>query len=265
MEGDIMLSNSEIFQIAMEQSAYDLNCNSTDFLSIKNKVVISEHSPHARKYLILPFYCNLVSYGSNIVASVDKEIEDIVKEYINTHPIEHCFETPNLHILNDELQKKDMRVCFMAEYFLPDVNNLRELPCEYELRVLKKPDFATLYTGEWTNALCETRKELDVLAVAAYDGDKIIGLAGCSADCDTMWQIGIDVLPEYRRKGIASALTSRLALEILHLGKVPFYCAAWSNIKSVRNAIRSGFRPAWIEMTAKSMAYINKMNQTKKE
>ncbi|HCL00970.1 MAG TPA: GNAT family N-acetyltransferase [Lachnoclostridium phytofermentans] len=260
-----MLSNSEIFQIAMEQSAYDLNCNSTDFLSIKNKVVISEHSPHARKYLILPFYCNLVSYGSNIVASVDKEIEDIVKEYINTHPIEHCFETPNLHILNDELQKKDMRVCFMAEYFLPDVNNLRELPCEYELRVLKKPDFATLYTGEWTNALCETRKELDVLAVAAYDGDKIIGLAGCSADCDTMWQIGIDVLPEYRRKGIASALTSRLALEILHLGKVPFYCAAWSNIKSVRNAIRSGFRPAWIEMTAKSMAYINKMNQTKKE
>ncbi|WP_312370592.1 GNAT family N-acetyltransferase [Lachnoclostridium sp.] len=260
-----MLSNSEIFQIAMEQSAYDLNCNSIDFLSIKNKVVISEHSPHARKYLILPFYCNLVSYGSNIVASVDKEIEDIVKEYINTHPIEHCFETPNLHILNDELQKKDMRVCFMAEYFLPDVNNLRELPCEYELRVLKKPDFATLYTGEWTNALCETRKELDVLAVAAYDGDKIIGLAGCSADCDTMWQIGIDVLPEYRRKGIASALTSRLALEILHLGKVPFYCAAWSNIKSVRNAIRSGFRPAWIEMTAKSMAYINKMNQTKKE
>lgn len=260
-----MLNNSEILQIAMEQSAYDLNCNSTDFLSLKNKVVISLHSPHARKYLMLPFYCNLVSYGSNIVASVDKEIEHIVKDYINIRPIERCFETPNLHILNDELQKKDMRICFMAEYFLPDVTNLKELPCEYELRVLEKPDFATLYTGEWTNALCEERKELDVLAVAAYDGDKIIGLGGCSADCDSMWQIGIDVLPEYRRKGIASALTSRLALEILHLGKVPFYCAAWSNIKSVRNAIRSGFRPAWIEMTAKSMAYVNNMNQTKKK
>ena len=65
-----------------------------------------------------------------------------------------------------------------------------------------------------------------------------------------MWQIGIDVLPEYRRHGIASALTARLASEILKMGKVPFYCCAWSNISSVRNTIKSGFRPAWVEHTA---------------
>ena len=100
-----------------------------------------------------------------------------------------------------------------------------------------------------------------MLGVGAYDGDKLIGLAGCSADCDTMYQIGIDVLPEYRRRGIASALTSRLALEILALGKVPFYCAAWCNIKSVRNAIRSGFRPAWVQMTAKPAEFVDQMNQ----
>lgn len=81
-----------------------------------------------------------------------------------------------------------------------------------------------------------------------------------SADCDTMWQIGVDVLPGYRRQGIASALTSRLALEILKAGKVPFYCAAWSNIKSVRNAVKSGFRPAWIEMTAKEYSVVEEMN-----
>ncbi|NLE08601.1 MAG: GNAT family N-acetyltransferase, partial [Dehalococcoidales bacterium] len=73
--------------------------------------------------------------------------------------------------------------------------------------------------------------------------------------------IGIDVLPDYRRQGIASALTSRLALEILDHGKVPFYCAAWSNIGSVRNAIKSGFRPAWVEMTAKSLEAVEKANQ----
>lgn len=64
-------------------------------------------------------------------------------------------------------------------------------------------------------------RELDVLAAGAYDGTRLVGLAGCSADCDTMWQIGIDVLPEYRRQGIASALTSRLALEILAAGRGP--------------------------------------------
>ena len=35
----------------------------------------------------------------------------------------------------------------------------------------------------------------DVLAVGAYDGARLVGLAGCSADCESMWQIGVDVLP----------------------------------------------------------------------
>ena len=99
-----------------------------------------------------------------------------------------------------------------------------------------------------------------MLAIGAYDNDQLIALAGASADCDNMWQIGIDVLPQYRRQGIASALVSRLAIEILKRDKVPFYCAAWSNIKSVRNAIRSGFRPAWVEMTAKPCAVVDEMN-----
>ena len=93
--------------------------------------------------------------------------------------------------------------------------------------------------------------------------DKLVGLAGCSADCEAMWQIGIDVLPEYRRQNIASALTSRLALETLERGKIPFYCAAWCNIKSVRNAIKSGFRPAWVETTVKNVSFVNELNEIK--
>ena len=98
-----------------------------------------------------------------------------------------------------------------------------------------------------------------MLAIGAYDNGKLIGLAGCSADCEMMYQIGVDVLPEYRRNGIASAVTSRLALEVLAMGKVPFYCAAWSNIKSVRNAVKSGFRPAWVELTARDIEFVNKI------
>ncbi len=255
------MTNQELLKIAMRQSAIDANCCAEDFCQNENKIVISSCSPDARRYLTLPFYCNLISYGNNIVASVDREIADTVKEYINKYPVEHCFETPNMHILNDELQKRGMRICFMAEYFLPDMNALTEMHCNYEIKILTPTDFENLYTEEWSNALCEKRKYLDVLAVGAYDGERLIGLAGCSADCETMWQIGVDVLPEYRRNGVASALTSRLALEAFKRNKVPFYCAAWSNIKSVRNAIRSGFRPAWIEMTAKSFDFVSEMNR----
>lgn len=255
------MTNRDILQTAMRQSAIDLNCDAEDFRSGENKVVLSAAHPDARKYLALPFFLDLVSYGNNVVASAAPEFAEEAKRYIDKYPPEHCFETPNLHVLNDALQRHGMRVCFMAEYFLPDVNALCAPACGYELRLLTAADFADLYRPEWGNALCEKRKHLDVLGVGAYERDMLVGLAGCSADCETMWQIGVDVLPAYRRQGIASALTGRLALEILARGKVPFYCAAWSNIRSVRNAIRSGFRPAWVELTAKSAETVAGMNQ----
>ena len=255
------MTNQEILMIAMAQSAKDLCADAGDFEKKENVIVISRASDDARKYLKLPFSCQLVSYGNNVVASVSDEFRDITECYINKYPAEHLFETPNLHVLNDALMTKGQKICFMAEYFLPDMNALRALDCSYELRVLTQKDFADLYLPEWSNALCEGRNHLDVLGVGAYDNGKLIGLAGCSADCDTMWQIGIDVLPEYRRQGIASALTSQLAIQILKRGKVPFYCAAWCNVKSVRNAIKSGFRPAWVEMTAKSCETVDSMNK----
>lgn len=255
------MTNEEILRIALQQSAYDCNCNSADFLSYENKVFISRKNENARVYLPLPLECDLVSYGNNIVAQVSPRMKEIVEWYINKYDAVHCFETPNVIALNEKLAQFAYKVCFMAEYFLPDVNTLKELPCTYDIRVLKPEQFEQYYTAQWQNALCEKRKHLDVLAVGAFDGDKLIGLAGCSADCEDMYQIGVDVLPEYRRKGIASAITSRLAIEILKLGKVPFYCAAWSNIKSVRNAIKSGFRPAWVELTARDSGFVDEMNR----
>ena len=250
----------EIRRAAIRQSALDLNCDPADFARAENVVVISEAKAGARKYLSLPFLCDLVYYGGNVVASVGAEYVELVRDYVNRFPAEHLFETPNLHVLNDAFAPYDARVCFMAEYFLPEPELLQALECPYEQKILGPADFASLYLPEWANALCEKRKELDVLGVGAFDGGKLVGLAACSADCDTMWQIGVDVLPEARRKGVASALTSRLAHEILERGKVPFYCAAWSNIPSVRNAVRSGFRPAWAELTVKSRAFVEEMN-----
>lgn len=254
------MTNSEILQIALRQSAVDCNCSPEDFLSGNPKVTISRPHPKARKYLPLPFACDLVSYGNNVVVQCSEEIAPIALEYVTKYPVEHALETPHLQRLDELLEPHGLQVCFMAEYFLPDVDALKEHPCSYDLRVLHQPDFAELYKPEWSNALCEARKELDVLGVGAYDRDTLVGFAACSADCEDMWQIGVDVLPAYRRRGIAAALTSRLALEILNRNKVPFYCAAWCNLRSVRNAYKCGFRPAWVEITARDKAFVDKMN-----
>lgn len=104
------MTNQEILEIVMKQSACDINC---------------------------------------IVASVWEDLADIVWRYIRKYSVEHCFETPNMHVLNDALREKSLRICFMAEYFLPDVEALKELPCKYELRVLYQEDFKELYLPEY--------------------------------------------------------------------------------------------------------------------
>lgn len=255
------MTNEDIRRIALAQSAVDMNCDPQDFCRPEYVISESRASDSARKYLPLPLDCDMVSYGDNVVATVNPQFRDIVEAYLSRYPVANALETPHLQALDEAFAPFERGVCFMAEYFLPDVERLKAMTCSFPMRVLHPDAFQELYTDEWSNALCKDRKHLDVLAVGAYDGDKLIGLAGCSADCDTMWQIGVDVLPEYRRRGVASALTSRLALEILNRGKVPFYCSAWCNIKSVRNAIRCGFKPAWVEVTVRSNELIEKLNR----
>lgn len=254
-----MFTNRDIMQIAMKQSAIDINCDMDDFKKYENVIVTSNICSQARKYYEEPIACNLVSYGCNIVASVKNEYKSIVREYIGKFEFFRCFETPNILWLDNKMSELGQRVCFMAEYFLPDMQKIQPLSCNYEMRVLEQKDFADLYLPQWSNALCEKRKELDILGMGAYDSGRLVGFAACSEDCSNMWQIGVDVLPEYRRKGIACALTANLAMEILNRNKVPFYCCAWSNIPSARNAIRCGFSPAWVELTVKPEEFVKNM------
>lgn len=127
------MTNQDILKIAMEQTAIDSNCKVEDLTSKQNVVVNSKPNENARRYLNLPFFCDLVSYGSNIVASVDERIVDFILQYINHCTIEQCFETPNLHLLTKEFEKYGKIPCFMAEYFLPDVDILKAIPCTYML------------------------------------------------------------------------------------------------------------------------------------
>ena len=90
----------------------------------------------------------------------------------------------------------------------------------------------------------------DRIVVIAVDGDIIMGMAGCSEDAPHWQQIGIDVLPEYRSRGIGSYLVTLLKNKIIEMGDVPFYGTAAANIKSQNIALNSGFRSAWVETDA---------------
>ena len=247
------MTQKDILDIALKQSAADCSCSPEDFCRTENVVTESLPDAGARKDRPNPVLCRMVTFGSNVVAACRKDLIPGVTVYVNSQSAFYrCIETPYLYELNRVLEPAGGRMSKMHTAFLPDYDAVfgADLSCPYEMRVLQQKDFTDLYLPCWGNALCADRPQLDMLGVGAYDCGKLVGLAGCSADGIEMWQIGIDVLPEYRRQGIAAALTNRLAREIFACGKVPFYGAAWSNVRSLRNGIKCGFRPAWVEITA---------------
>ena len=255
------MTNAEILDIALAQSAINCCCAPEDFFAAKPIVNVTHPRTGLPAYFDPPQICDLVSYGSNVVACCTEELAGPLAAWLDSLDTPHdAFETPELYRLNTLLAPAGARAQYQAEYFLPDIDAVMAATpsCPYELRVLGPEDFHDLYQPAWSNALCDKRPQLDVLGVGAYDGDTLVGLAGCSADCADMWQIGIDVLPSHRRRGIAATLTNRLASETFARGKVPFYCAAWSNLRSVRNALASGFKPAWVEVTARPNAEVEK-------
>lgn len=77
--------------------------------------------------------------------------------------------------------------------------------------------------------------------------DEIVGLAGSTIETEKLWEIGIDVKPEYRKSGLGTILVSNLTIDIIKQGIVPFYSASVTNLASQMVANRSGYIPYWID------------------
>jgi GNAT superfamily N-acetyltransferase len=122
---------------------------------------------------------------------------------------------------------------------------------DFEVKWFEGNEIHQFYEGKkFPNALCASYnpQRPDVLAVAMYDGDKIVGMAGCSADTPLLWQIGIDVDEGYRGRGIGKHLVTLLKNETENRDKAPFYGTSLSNLHSWGIALGSGFSPVWVEI-----------------
>lgn len=85
------------------------------------------------------------------------------------------------------------------------------------------------------------------IVYCAYKDGKIIGVADADKIDDDIWEVGIEVSPEYRKKGLATILTKNLTMKILEKNIVPIWCVSISNIGSQAVATNSGYIPLWME------------------
>jgi len=229
----------------------EYNCNKKDFLTEENVLTESALIEGRRRYSDEKYFFHMVTLGKNAVVTSDSCLHPFLLEFLKDQTGHCLFEIPKLLELERELGKYSYTLTPTYHMFLPckktEAKNDLQVKWYYDDEIL--PFYGD---ARFPNAICEEYLSYrpDRIVVTAMDGDEIIGMAGCSEDAPGWLQIGVDVIPEYRSKGIGTYLVSLLKNKIEEMGAVPFYGTSVSNYHSWNIALNCGFRPAWVEIGA---------------
>jgi len=230
-----MMTKSEMIRIVQSQLAIDLNCTVDELNGGKDEVIFKTVADNVgrRPFPRGEHHFEMLTMGGSLIISAAEEILEIVKVKLMNKNRDEAFSMP-----------------FLCGY-LPDIDRLSPLvaPEDFVFEFVEQANISSLYDiNGFDHAIGSKVNELrpDVLAIVAKMGEQIVGMAGASADGVQMWQIGIDVLPEFRNRGLAAYLVNSMTIEILRRGKVPYYCCLPSNVSSQRVAYRSGYYPVWV-------------------
>ena len=246
-----MFTKEEIRQRFAEQLSWEFNCDPSDFSKDENTITLPVLHEKRRMFSDKTFFLQMATFGRGTVISADEAIHPWLNEWTRDKKGFWLFEQHNFYELECELRKHGYKMSLTHHMFLPKAeligaDGLEEL----KIRFLEQQDLMEFYwKEEFSIALCDRFRpdRPDMLAVVALDGDKIMGMAGCSADSPDLWQIGIDVLPAYRGRGLARILVTLLRDETFRRGAIPYYGTSLSNYASWKTALASGFFPAWVE------------------
>ena len=248
-----MLTKDGIERKFKEQLALELNCAPEGFSGEENVITGPVLHENRRKFSDQPFFLQMATFGAGAVISADDRLHPWLREWTKGKRGFWLFEQHNYLELDRLLRGYGYKMALTHHMFTP-TTEIAAVETGFPVRWLEQGDIPPFYgREEFSNALCDRfRPERpDVLAVAALDGEEIMGMAGCSADTPELWQIGIDVLPRYRGRGIGKTLVALLRNEALRRGALPYYGTSLSNIASWRTALASGFLPAWVEAEAR--------------
>lgn len=172
-----------------------------------------------------------------VLVSASKNLYEIAKERLNGKNVYEIFEFPLVY--------------GQSIYYIPDVDRLemQDEISDYEFRLFDGNTSEIELTSGFENAITfdENGKCISQIAYCAYDNGKIIGVAGADKVNENIWEVGIEILPEYRKSGLATILTKNLTMKILEKGIVPIWCASSTNIGSQAVASRSNYIPLWVE------------------
>ncbi|WMT39602.1 N-acetyltransferase [Paenibacillus sp. D2_2] len=197
-----MITQEEMVHIVQTQLAIDLNCTVEDLNAEQDSIVFvdAKENPGRRPYPRKERYFEILSMGKSIVVSATPERLAIAKAHMQGKDRDTIFSLPFIRGL--------------YLHFLPDFQKMKRMlpPADFSYEVVEKDEIAKLLGIEgFDNAIISEMNHpyQTVLGVLAKHNDKMVAMAGAGNVCAKIWQMGVDVLPEYRNSGLAAYLYSK--------------------------------------------------------
>ena len=244
-----MRIDSEYMEKTLLQFALDYNVQGGEWITDKIHLSPVDVLEGARLHVKHDTFFKAAIVMGKAYVMAEKVMHPWIKEVLVKEAPEWWCDFKNLKKLETELHKYRREIFDTHIYFLPSEEPTMERP-RFQIKWFEKEELEQFRNDKRFNtySLSFSPTQPDVLAVAAYDKEEPIAMAGCSEDGKYLWQSGVDAVPGYEGRGLAVNLVTLLKQEIIARGKVPYYGTAESHAISRNVAIGSGFLPAWCEI-----------------
>ncbi|MBR2942257.1 MAG: GNAT family N-acetyltransferase [Clostridia bacterium] len=236
--------------ILAAQLADDFCCTIQDVCSPAPVFSILENREGQRRYKPEgDFFKAAVADGKLLIAASPAMCAWCRERYADA-PAAWFMEMSTLRELDARLLQDGLRIGSAHPFFLPE-RPISPDPSGCEIRWYERDDIEQ-FRGDkrFPESYAFNALSPDELGVSASVHGKIVAMAGASRDSARMRQIGVDVRPDMRGRGLGTLVVSLLRSEIERRGALPFYGTSMSHIASQKTALRAGFVPAWTELYA---------------
>jgi len=232
--------------------AADFACQPSDWTSDEVIAVEAREMVGRRRF---PFHAKpfgLATMGRGVVISCSADRLAWAEENLSRRTRDDLFAITTLAQIANLVAPDQQRLAgpHMCSICGSDTFRPAEVPAGITLETFGHQQMAEVYCYEGFHHALSYRTDnpsADMIAVAAWRNGQVIGMAGVSADSDYLWQIGIDVVSEFRGIGLGKALVSQATEATFEQGKMPYYVHNISNVRSGNTARSLGFQWAWTE------------------
>ena len=184
-------------------------------------------------------YIKILAYRNCVVVCTSEDLYYKVRELLQNKNRDEIFELPLVY--------------GQTIHYVPNDNYINDVSVSlnYECEYLFERDILSLVglIGFENSLAFDENGSTSTKAVCiAKEKNKIIGAAGAAeSPVNGVWEIGVDVMEEYRNARLGTYLVRGLTKELLARNIIPFYSASVTNIGSQMVASRCDYIPFWVD------------------